>query len=1084
MEIPLGLSAKNASFSYMEKASFSCLPGYSLVQNSSLVCALDGQWLGEYPLCVPSLCGGPSTIRNGTLLIASWSEQPLTDKALALVKASILRRKKSGAEILLKNVDNSIIRINSTETGAVFYPVGSEIWFDCLPGYQLKGSTINKCYNTDQWENPFPVCQEVICPELLSIQNGKISIEGFRFNRHAIHSCNEGYFLSGQTVRRCLDNGTWSEKPPECVPKLCNDPSLIRHGRLLNFSSLDYGSVVTYACEDGYKLIGGAERVCGHAGKWSGQPPLCVNNTETCLVPQLISSGYVAFDGNLEVGSRAWYDCSDEYELIGNSERVCINDGSWSGDDPLCQPKLCAAILNLKNGKVKGKMFDFGSSLQFSCNPGFTLKGKNSITCSDKGIWSDKLPVCVPTKCPSPLPLANGKVRGSAHRYGDSILNECNTGYTLIGPRVRKCNLNGEWSGSSPHCASIICPEITDINNGFTTFHLRVPGEKARFGCNVGWKIDGPNNITCTSNGTWEIDLPKCIRNTCTLSLEDTNATLLSAKKDNYEIYDIIEWKCSANLKAKGNKHTKCLPNGEWSDKFPTCHVPECKDMFSLENGVIFGTKNTTKSLEVRFSCDNGYYKIMDSFLECKVDGKWRGNVPICSKKVCKNEFQEDHALVSFKPESSTYSAEFKCNQQYELDGQPKLTCINDNTWSAAQPKCNLKYCKSPYNIPNMIPIGDKVHIGKTVKFECRTGYLLKGQEFLKCLESGEWEQIFPICIPKTCEISHRLKHGAWIIKHSSHKKMLWSNGTILHENTQNSSKFPSVYVDDKLSVVCDHGFDVHGEISLVCLPNQRMSARFPKCKPKHCRKLPNIENGAVIHNGTYRGAIVNYRCDRGFRLTGTNSRVCRRNKNWSRSPPVCTPIKCVKPHNIAHGEVDYNPDDLQFGSKVKFYCHLGYELTGMNERVCGEDGSWIGEEPECVLIRCPPPKIPLHGEQEIHDLSVGGSISYNCNHGYKLVGPRVLTCLNNKTWTGKNPMCKKIICELPKNITNGYVKYSDMHYQASVDYTCEDGYNLVGLRTRSCLHSGRWNGKEPQCVPHFCNPVGKLFLKGLPFEE
>ena len=1071
-DISLGRSTQNSSYTYGEEASFSCLPGHNLHQTSPLVCDLNGDWVGSFPYCVPSLCVGPASIPNGTILVASWTSEPLQEHAINLLKEEILQRKKSKKDFKLLRVDNSQRILESAGKDTVYYPVGSEVWFECLPGYHLEGSSTNICEDIDSWENPFPVCKEVVCPVIRSILNGKISVDGFKFNRHAIYTCNEGYSLVGDTVRNCMENGTWSGKIPECLPRLCSEPISIPNGQNKHSQSLEYGSVVTYSCNKGFKLIGGGERVCGHNSDWSGQPPVCANTTQTCLVPQLITSGYIAFDGNLEVGSMAWYDCNDEHELIGNSERICLGGGSWSGNDPSCNPKHCSSVTHLKNGRVKGNIFDLGSSLQFSCDSGYILNGKSAILCSDKGTWNYPLPVCVPTICPMPEPLENGHVRGSARRYDDSIVNECNSGYTLIGPKIRKCNLKGEWSGPDPHCASIICPEIQPIERGFSDFDIRVPGEKARFGCNLGWKLDGSTNITCSNKGSWEGEIPKCVRNKCILNEDMTNATLVGKKTGEYEIDSTLKWKCNSELKLRGEETTTCLPNGEWDYEFPSCYVNECKDVFRLENGVIFGTKNTTQSLEVRFSCDNGYYKIMDSFLECEVDGRWKGNVPICSRKVCENEFVLENSVVSFKPAGSTYTAEFNCEEQYKLSGKPKIRCQKDNVWSSSQPLCELKHCKPIGTIPKMIYDKENFDISETVKFKCDSGYNLKGSEFVRCSESGVWEDSFPICVPLKCEITPRIKHGSWSLKHSQYKKSLWSKEKSL---LRQDSNHLAMYVEDVLTVECDHGFDVYGETKLRCQPDQILSSNFPKCKPKHCRILTSIENGIVIHNGTYRGASATYKCDRGYQLVGNNLRNCKRNKNWSRDPPVCTPIKCKKPHNIAHGEIDFNPDDLQFRSKVKFYCHLGYELTGPDERKCGDDGFWIGEEPECILIRCSPPKIPLHGEQDIHDLTVGGSISYSCNHGFKLDGSKVLTCLNNKTWSGQVPACLKISCELPRNISNGIVNFSDMDYQANVEYMCNDGYSLIGFRTRSCLHSGRWNGKEPSCIPSLCHSLGNL---------
>lgn len=39
-----------------------------------------------------------------------------------------------------------------------------------------------------------------------------------------------------------------------------------------------------------------------------------------------------------EVGSVANYSCNEGYNLEGVETRTCLQDGSWSGDPPVCTP--------------------------------------------------------------------------------------------------------------------------------------------------------------------------------------------------------------------------------------------------------------------------------------------------------------------------------------------------------------------------------------------------------------------------------------------------------------------------------------------------------------------------------------------------------------------------------------------------------------------------------------------------------------------------------------------------------------------------------------------------------------------------
>jgi CUB/sushi domain-containing protein len=338
----------------------------------------------------------------------------------------------------------------------------------------------------------------------------------------------------------------------------------------------------------------------------------------------------------------------------------------------------------------------------------------------------------------------------------------------------------------------------------------------------------------------------------------------------------------------------------------------------------------------------------------------------------------------------------------YELQGASRLFCRNDNRWSHNKAsRCVLTYCPRFKEIPKMIYNKNKIKLGETLKFECEKGYQLVGLPFIRCNEHGAWERPPPICLPEVCTFPRRIRHGSWRLVPSAYKKELWRRGVQLE--TEDTEEEAQISVGDSFEVSCDAGYEVYGETRVTCLNNLALSAEMPKCKPSHhCPLVPGIEHGTVSYNGTYRGATLTYYCDEGYKMEGAAERKCRRNKTWSRSPPVCTVVTCAFPHSIAHGLVDYKirgseENGLTYGSSVSFYCDHGYELVGNHVRLCEADGVWAGAEPECVRVRCPLPRIPLNGEQEIVDVTVGGIVRYSCNHGYRLEGSRLLTCLANR---------------------------------------------------------------------------------------
>ena len=47
----------------------------------------------------------------------------------------------------------------------------------------------------------------------------------------------------------------------------------------------------------------------------------------------------------------------------------------------------------------------------------------------------------------------------------------------------------------------------------------------------------------------------------------------------------------------------------------------------------------------------------------------------------------------------------------------------------------------------------------------------------------------------------------------------------------------------------------------------------------------------------------------------------------------------------------------------------------------------------------------------------------------------------------------------------NGQVSTSTTIYTSTADYTCNTGYNLVGVNERTCTAAGTWTDGEPTCL-------------------
>ena len=694
------------------------------------------------------------------------------------------------------------------------------------------------------------------------------------------------------------------------------------------------------------------------------------------------------------------------------------------------------------------------------------------LTCHAPGRWSAPPPVCVPATCPPPAPPQHGKVQGAARRHGDSVLYTCELGYTLLGPRVRTCSSRGTWMPEQPpRCAAITCPPLPPLPHGAVSSpELRVPGERARFRCWLGWRLTGSSNLTCATSGQWEGALPSCEPAHCSLDTAATNASLAAPQqpRPRYPVGAEVAWECGAGLGLAGAATTVCLATGAWDQPAPVCVRRECREVLAVTNGVVFGTRvGGGGDTEVRWSCDHGYYKVPHSGLSCTLAGEWAGPVPVCSRHECPALAPPPHGALVTRPTADglSYAAHYSCGPAHQLVGPSVVSCAAPGSWDLAPPRCELAFCVVAAPAPGLAR-PQRTRLGDTAQFRCEAGLELVGERFVRCLASGRWERPLPRCRPRLCSSLQRLRHGALILEPSPHLLGTWTR-------THSGQGWEEVRAGDTLTASCDPGYEVAGPRQVTCLPSgQLQPAQLPRCRASYCRAPPSPRHGRLVRAATYRGATVTATCDPGYRLAGGQqaaTRTCRRNKTWSGARPRCEVVTCAPPHDIAHGRLETSDPNMEYGAVASYSCHLGYEIVGPATRVCGGEGAWQGGEPECVQVRCAVPRIPVHGEQEVRSLLVGGTAHYRCSPGYRLHGATVLSCLGNRTWSQPAPTCELLQCPAPAPPQHGAVVSAGGGVEARLQYSCHPGYSLQGHHSASCLPTGRWSRPAPRCVATLC---------------
>ncbi|KAM3847439.1 complement factor B-like [Vipera latastei] len=121
-------------------------------------------------------------------------------------------------------------------------------------------------------------CKAIHCPRISEFENGFYEPPelNYSINQNITFTCYGGYSMKGSEVRFCLPNGKWSGETTICDDGTghCPNPGIpIGSRKQGNEYRVEYR--VRYTCERGLILVGSSERICQESGSWSGAEPEC-----------------------------------------------------------------------------------------------------------------------------------------------------------------------------------------------------------------------------------------------------------------------------------------------------------------------------------------------------------------------------------------------------------------------------------------------------------------------------------------------------------------------------------------------------------------------------------------------------------------------------------------------------------------------------------------------------------------------------------------------------------------------------------------------------------------------------------------
>eukprot|EP00117_Sycon_ciliatum_P010990 scpid73632/ scgid12649/ Sushi, von Willebrand factor type A, EGF and pentraxin domain-containing protein 1; CCP module-containing protein 22; Polydom; Selectin-like osteoblast-derived protein; Serologically defined breast cancer antigen NY-BR-38 len=961
--------------------TYSCNTGYQLSGTTTTVCQTTGAWSGTPPTCTRVLCSSQVAPLNGA--IASMSMEI------------------NGATI-----------------------------FTCNSGYNLAGSSASVCLPSGNWSTSPPTCQGIQCPMTVPTPaNGAIVTGTNDVFISRQYTCNSGYQLQGSSNTICLSTGDWSTPTPTCKRVECPILNAPTNG-VISPGDSEVFTLRRFTCNTGFNLVGNSASVCLSGGTWSNVTPQCVGIQ--CSGPLANPTNGRVNTSTISVFSVSTYSCNSGYELVGETNSICLSTGQWSGPAPTCSSINCNSLPSILNGNVQPGRAPLirGSTAFVSCNEGFALSGMSTITCQSDLTWSTA-PTCSQIRClASLIPPMNGNISNGDNVFFSIREYSCSPGYELQGAKSTACQTNGNWSVSPPTCNEITCNSIPATpNNGFLTTGVTTLGSILVFGCDAGFELIGTNGVTvCQADKTWSLTSVTCSRRACPSPPNITNAVVMANPTKSYVYGDSVFVQCNTGHSGSGN--INCTSAGTWTEIM--CSASNCGSLGDPVNGMVFMSGDTFDST-ASYTCSAGYNLNGSSSATCTHSGMWSPPAPRCDRVNCGPLSNPTNGRVVAARTDFESTATYTCSVGFVLSGQSATNCLLNGSWSSPPPTCQPRPCPGPPTIDNGVVMSNSsasYAYDDNVFVQCSMGH--SGNGNITCLADGGWSML--ICSASVCGAVSKPANG----------------GVFMTGTTYGATA----------SFSCNVGYNLNGSSSINCPENGTWSAT-PSCDRVTCAVLMNPMYGTVRAAANDYLAKANYSCNTGYVLSGDAVPTCLLTGEWSSQPPTCQPRPCPGPPNTNNGVVMSDPSaSYAYGDSVYVQCNTGH--SGSDNITCTADGTW--STLTCSASDCGTIQPPADGTLFTNGTTYGSTAAFTCNIGYNLAGSSAITCTESGKWSADFPSCVRVVCSMLVNPTLGTVRVASNEYLSQANYSCNDGYVLSGDAVTTCLLTGLWSTSPPTC--------------------
>jgi len=1105
--------------------TFSCNEGYVLEGATTTFCDVNTKWTNDVPKCNPKPCPALVAPANGKVDNANGNTGDVRRFACAdgyTLHGTTLTRCKADGKWYNDHVEaptcapNSVLKpLTAPENGfatGTTGTTGTKQSFSCRKGFTLHGSRYAVVGTNGDWayEKPgdAPRCEPQYCDDLTNPKNGRVSALRGYVGQSVEYTCDADYSIIGSAVSECGANLAWTHSAPLCqalitvsglkienvvtgqsIKFTVKNPIAANHAKApklairasagsLDKSYVDLSSTepqtITFTAPAVAQPVTFTFGFTVPTGKWAAPQSVSV-----AVVGSKRVGGMSLFDGVLVNGAYAngvgdgndyFSNGQYPYGFIAASAEECaavcdkfpecvqlaytngncnlqrkLYDGS--SKDPAYVSAIkavpCQQIVAPSGATVDKTNVVAGQSVTFTCNAGYAMSGSSVLTCQNTGKFDLPFPTCSLRQClPSLQNPTNGNTDTTRGTFGTIATFTCAPGFELSSAAQLKCEATGKWSSPAPKCVPKACSsDLEAPADGMVDNTKGSTGTIRWFSCKEGRKLVGDNFAECRADGTWSQKGPVCAA-VCSKFKAPAFGTL-DLTEDGVA-GQVAHFSCNEGYTLVGQESITCGDDGQWNSPAPFCRPNPCAPRTAPKFGKVDKPSPVVHEIAT-YSCLPGYSLDGLEQLTCLPNGKYNGEAPTCVPNPCPEITRPAHGQADRTVGRTGDKVTYTCDAGYRMLGRAKAKCKNNGDWSQAAPLCQPIGCataKAPKN--GFVSNKGEGTVGDTIQFSCGPGFRLIGNDVLACLNNNQWSSPAPSCRPLTCP---RITLTPRLI----------ASRTL-------------AYTDQVAEFDCEPGFTLIGSKTLRCLSDSKWNGVAPTCVPGGCEPVPLPANVLVDRAHGLTGEVSTFNCAAGYTLVGAEKLTCMANGRWSGEPPTCAPKPCPDISAPKFGFVDKTIGST--GSVRTFSCLPGYILIGNEAINCRADGTWSGGIPACRPGGCPNLSPPVNGELDSPYGIAGDVRTFSCFPGYSVVGSAQLTCLPNRQWSAKAPVCEPNSCtERLTDPAYGTVSAPTTTTGKKVYFACKNGFALNGPQELLCQPDGAWNGMAPTCEPNSCMP-------------